>query len=595
MMMLSGADIGNLFGTVDSAPPPPVNGSVLLKPFASVAKAIDILARHPIPSLTSDEIFARLEDMTLPPPVLQKAMPLFVTEGFVVATDTTNFRGDRRRPYTTAVRPDFQLALMHVPPQFFEDIRTWPFLLEVIENVQGSVRFVAQERGDTSPGFNNYLKRKRRAGKDWNFTSWNFLVNFLEGGASIDEVFEIDLAPLATLGAIVVPGPAALLPARPTGRPAMKMTANDQEQVVDILARDAFDAGDISDYFQGLILASRLPDAVKMDRSSQLRGNAELDARRLVSWAANYGTNPEDGNDAVASLVLPRMPKFGFEKAATLASIIVAYRLAPAARLDELRIRYQIPRSLANAALPPASGPAIDWVGPSDEIQLQSWLHPEPAFLEVALLQNAVARARSVCRVEVAGIGERGTGVLIADDLVLTNYHVLTKRPEDLLSHAKTTELRFGAFTADGVGTPATDGQVIKLHPTDPVVAASPVHEYDFVLLRTNGARAKDVVPAPLGALLPRADSALHILQHPQGGPMMLALSKNGVTTVDAGSGKIQYVTRSAGGSSGSPCFNEQWDLVALHHAEVAQAFGSVREGILMQSILGRIQPFLQS
>jgi endonuclease G len=293
--------------------------------------------------------------------------------------------------------------------------------------------------------------------------------------------------------------------------------------------------------------------------------------------------------------VLPRLTRLGVENATALAAIIAVYRLVPPPRLHALRSRFQIPRSLADTDRDPLSaiGPGFDWVGSSEEIKLESWLFPvEPDLLEVSVLQSAVNRARSVCRVEISSSGA-GTGVLVADDLVLTNYHVLTRRPEDLLANAKNTLLRFGAFRSEKSDETVADGQLVKLHAAEPIVEASPVAEFDFVLLRTDGSKATDTVPAPYVPLLPAPDSAMHILQHPRAGPMMLALSKNGVTSVNADTGKIQYVTRSAGGSSGSPCFNERWDLVALHHAEVPKPFGSVREGILMKSILGRIQKHL--
>lgn len=346
-------------------------------------------------------------------------------------------------------------------------------------------------------------------------------------------------------------------------------------------------------FFRDLILQLNLPPQVERNRIGALLGNADPDARNLVKWGNTFGTNPNDNIPALGSIAQSMLPLAGAEDATTLAAIIVNYRLLPRNKLDELRIRFQIPRPLDEIERAPqaAIGPEFR---PVDEIRLESWLFPaEPELLEVSLLQDALARARSVCRVEVPSIGEAGTGVLIANDLVLTNYHVLTRRPDDLFTNAKSAILRFGAFRAERSDSSIADGQVVKLHPSEPVVEASPVTEYDFVLLRTDGSAATDIVPAPFAALLPAPASAMHILQHPRAGPMMLALNKNGVTSVDPVSGKIQYVTRSAGGSSGSPCFNEKWNLVALHHAEIPKPFGSVREGILMKSILGRIQQHL--
>ena len=70
---------------------------------------------------------------------------------------------------------------------------------------------------------------------------------------------------------------------------------------------------------------------------------------------------------------------------------------------------------------------------------------------------------------------------------------------------------------------------------------------------------------------------------------MKLAVSDNAVTYAEAQMGIIQYLTRAASVSSGSPCFDEQWRLVALHHAERSRTFRSVREGILIRSIHERI------
>jgi hypothetical protein len=52
-------------------------------------------------------------------------------------------------------------------------------------------------------------------------------------------------------------------------------------------------------------------------------------------------------------------------------------------------------------------------------------------------------------------------------------------------------------------------------------------------------------------------------------------------------------VNKTAVGSSGSPCFDENWYLVALHHAQKARTFGSIREGILFASIYQEIKDFL--
>jgi V8-like Glu-specific endopeptidase len=70
---------------------------------------------------------------------------------------------------------------------------------------------------------------------------------------------------------------------------------------------------------------------------------------------------------------------------------------------------------------------------------------------------------------------------------------------------------------------------------------------------------------------------------------MKLALSASGITWIDPGNGKLQYTTKVASGSSGSPCFDANWNLVALHHA----GSRSKGEGILMSSIFEQIRKYL--
>ena len=67
------------------------------------------------------------------------------------------------------------------------------------------------------------------------------------------------------------------------------------------------------------------------------------------------------------------------------------------------------------------------------------------------------------------------------------------------------------------------------------------------------------------GKLLVR--ETVTIIQHPNGEPKQLAIRKNQV--VDELELFIPYQTDTDPGSSGSPVFNDQWEVVALHHSGV--------------------------
>ena len=56
------------------------------------------------------------------------------------------------------------------------------------------------------------------------------------------------------------------------------------------------------------------------------------------------------------------------------------------------------------------------------------------------------------------------------------------------------------------------------------------------------------------------------IVQHPKAEPLALAVDTLGVQSLNANKTRVRYNTNTESGSSGSPCFNINWGLVALHH-----------------------------
>jgi V8-like Glu-specific endopeptidase len=62
-----------------------------------------------------------------------------------------------------------------------------------------------------------------------------------------------------------------------------------------------------------------------------------------------------------------------------------------------------------------------------------------------------------------------------------------------------------------------------------------------------------------------QVDEYVQIIQHPNGEEKQLAYRANIVVHSDTT--YLQYLTDTLPGSSGSPVFNRDWKLVALHHA----------------------------
>jgi V8-like Glu-specific endopeptidase len=206
---------------------------------------------------------------------------------------------------------------------------------------------------------------------------------------------------------------------------------------------------------------------------------------------------------------------------------------------------------------------------------------------------RAVERASSVCLIEVPKIKRQGTGFLIGEALVLTNYHVLYTAEEDLEANARETVFNFGKISTAPGQPPA--GQSFRAASGQSIVRSSTVDQLDYVLLRVDDSirGAKEIKPAPFTTQMPYKRMGLNILQHPEGETMKLALSSNGVVEVFPERGLVQYTTRAEGGSSGAPCFTNDWQVIALHHAERSKAFGVVREGIIFEAIHKEIAAFL--
>lgn len=237
-------------------------------------------------------------------------------------------------------------------------------------------------------------------------------------------------------------------------------------------------------------------------------------------------------------------------------------------------------------------GPDINWKGETDEIQLQNWLKSEPDYLDVGFLKKAIEQSASVCRIEIPSRKITGTGVLITPNKVLTNYHVFQPNEENNIeTNARDAILKFGCFTSDKEKENYSNS--FKLDNQKPIIRFSKTEYLDYILLQVESQinQEEDITPARWdGKKLPIEKMGMSVLQHPEGGSMKLSISHDGITGVYHNSGLVQYVNKTALGSSGSPCFDEDWCLVALHHAQRAKTFGTIREGILFTAIYQEIQ-----
>lgn len=322
------------------------------------------------------------------------------------------------------------------------------------------------------------------------------------------------------------------------------------------------------------------------------------DLAMMVQFELEENLDAIAGGGNLKQLVFNLVTKWAIPRGKIYRLIIAAYQTNP--DNPELQEFYESvvlkKRFIVNPTLDVTDfGPDIDWKGETDEVQLQSWLKPEPDYWDVGFLKRAIEQSVSVCRLEISSRNIMGTGVLITPNKVLTNYHVLQPSEEDNLeSNALNAVLKFGCFTSDnGV---ETQGKSFQLDRQKPILHSSQTEALDYVLLQVEPqiTQEKEIKPARWDAhKLPIAKMGINVLQHPEGDSMKLSVSQDGITGVYKNSGLVQYVNKTALGSSGSPCFDENWFLVALHHAQRAKTFGTIREGILFASIYPEIKDIL--
>jgi hypothetical protein len=248
-----------------------------------------------------------------------------------------------------------------------------------------------------------------------------------------------------------------------------------------------------------------------------------------------------------------------------------------------------------------------------DGPELEVLIRKTNAFLDINTWRAKLGEVEAqVCRVEVGNGAAYGTGFLLGPDVVMTNYHVVAgviergaAKPSDIVFRFDYKQLPDGKTVNEGTVYRAAADWLIDHSPMSPFDTISnppeepdPTH-LDYALLRVDGAPGRDTVgrtvepdgqtrkwvgiPAQFPDLVPQ--TPLFIVQHPQTKPLKLALDTEAVIGVNANGTRVRYRTNTEGGSSGSPCFSQNWELVALHHLGDPN-FGSPRnQGIPFSAI----------
>ena len=189
-------------------------------------------------------------------------------------------------------------------------------------------------------------------------------------------------------------------------------------------------------------------------------------------------------------------------------------------------------------------------------------------LIRAGFLADGARVARSVCRIEIREasglVAGYGTGVMISARLLLTNNHVL-----DTVEAAAASVAEFG-YEADEDGEMLPSAR-FDLDP-ETLFVTDPMLDYTVVGVAHDAGTDRDLTEFGWVPLIPQQGKVIkgefvNIVQHPNGEPKQVALRENQV--VDLLDDFLHYKTDTAPGSSGSPVFNDEWEMVALHHSGV--------------------------
>jgi hypothetical protein len=212
--------------------------------------------------------------------------------------------------------------------------------------------------------------------------------------------------------------------------------------------------------------------------------------------------------------------------------------------------------------------------------------------------RKGLERCACVARIARDDGAGGGTGFLISGRLLspklpdlpvlITNSHVVSEcealRAKGAL-HPSEAFITFTALESQGLPQKFTVAKILFHSPPD---------ELDTVILELS----ELVTPThayPIAPVLPVSGSSaqIRVIGHPSGGTLSISVN----CLLDHEAPKIHYRTATEGGSSGSPVFNQSWQLIGLHHAggdamqklNGKQGTYEANEGVWIKSIIDAV------
>jgi len=239
-----------------------------------------------------------------------------------------------------------------------------------------------------------------------------------------------------------------------------------------------------------------------------------------------------------------------------------------------------------------------------DQVEFEKVMDKHKEIMPIEWLYNAIDSSRFICKVELND-GSSGTGFLLKGGYVMTNHHVICKHSPD-----HETKCSFECKNTNECPNRARvllnyrDGQEFFTYDLDPVNGYFINKELDYSVIKIKDDPKKPLIEWGYASFetfkKPQINNLVNIIQHPEGELKKIAMPDT-VLSVWEEKNYLFYSANTKNGASGSPVFNQDWQVVALHHAGVKAVDGGMtinaagdraasNRGILIGSIIADLK-----